>query len=76
MDRNKIILIFALIIFTILLVLVSETYYYYYIENNETLVVDQFTKIFIDAVGFSLFVNTIIFVSNYFVNRKGKTKSS
>jgi glucose uptake protein GlcU len=62
--------------FTILLVLVSETYYYYYVEKNEILTVGKFTKVLIDAVGFSIFVNTIIFVSNYFVNRKSKTKSS
>ncbi len=72
MNKNKIVRVFALVIFTTLLVLVSETYYYFYTDNNEAINADTFTSFLIDAIGFSLFVNIIIFVSNYFVDKKAK----
>jgi hypothetical protein len=70
MNRQKFTYHFAMVVFTILLVLVGDTYFYYY-DGNETVTLEQFNQMFIKSIGFSIFINALIFVSNYFV-KKGK----
>ena len=51
------------------MVLIGETYYFYIIDENQNMTIQQFTKLLINSIGFSIFVNSIIIISNYYVNR-------
>ena len=71
MNRQKFTYYFAIVIFTILLVLVGDMYFHFN-EENESVNIEQFNKMLLNAIGFSIFINALIHITNYYI-QKSKT---